>query len=166
MVRRHGWMLPAHYGDMEREYAALRGGAVVADRSHASRIMVTGTDAGEVLAATFAGHVDELEEGRAMRAVWLDGAGRIGDLALIARTGGIAYMVAGERSRRAHTLQRLDAARGGDWDVRVDDRTESTCLLSPPARGLPRSSHATSPMPDRAVAGARVGSLRVPASGR
>ncbi len=128
--RRHGWMLPAHYGDLAGEYTALREGAAVADRSHTSRFMVTGTDAGELLAATFAGHVAELEEGRAMRAVWLDGAGRIGDLALIARTGGFAYMLAGEPARRAETLQRLNDARGADWDVRVDDRTESTCLLS------------------------------------
>ncbi len=128
--RRHGWMVPAHYGDGEREYRALREGAAMADRSHMSRIMVTGTDARELLAATFAGHIDELDEGRAMRAVWLDGAGRIGDLALIARTGGIAYMVAGEPSRRMETLVRLTGAKGADWDVRVDDRTESTCLLA------------------------------------
>jgi aminomethyltransferase len=130
MARRHGWMLPAHYGDTGREYQALREQAAVADRSHHSRIMVTGTDAGELLAATFAGHLAELEEGRAMRAVWLDDAGRIGDLVLIARTGGIAYLVAGEPARRMETARQLEQAKGADWDVSIDDRTESTCLLA------------------------------------
>jgi aminomethyltransferase len=139
LARRHGWALPAHYGDLEREYRALREGAAVADRSHIGRLMVTGTDAGELLARTFASHVDELEEGRAVRSAWLDGRGRIGDLALIARTGGIAYMVEGEPSRRSETLERLREQEGEDWDVRLDDRTESTCLLSlagPAAAGV------------------------------
>ena len=130
LAKRHGWMLPAHYGDAGREYHALREQAAVADRSHRSRILVTGTDAAELLAATFAGHPDDLEEGRAMRAAWLDDPGRIGDLVLIARTGGIAYLVAGEPTRRMETVDRLNRARGADWDVRVDDRTESTCLLA------------------------------------
>ncbi|MEX0783143.1 MAG: glycine cleavage T C-terminal barrel domain-containing protein [Dehalococcoidia bacterium] len=130
VAKRHGWLLPVHYGDMEREYHALREQAAVADRSHRSRIMVTGTDAAELLGAAFAGHPGELEEGRARRAVWLDGEGRIGDLVLIARTGGIAYLVAGEPARRFETVAQLQGARGADWDVRIDDRTESTCLLS------------------------------------
>jgi glycine cleavage system aminomethyltransferase T len=65
-----------------------------------------------------------------MRAVRLDDAGKIRDLALVARTGGIAYLVAGEPEQRGETFERLQAAKGADWDVRVDDRTESTCLLS------------------------------------
>lgn len=129
-TKRHGWMLPAHYGDAEREYGALRERAAVADRSHGSRLMVTGTDAADLLAAAFPGPARELEEGRSARAVWLDGAGVIGDMVLVVRTGGIAYMVSGEPGRRAETLHRLDMARGSDWDVRLDDRTESTCLLA------------------------------------
>lgn len=130
LAKRHGWMLPTHYGDWTLEYTALREQAAVADRSHRSRIMVTGTDAAELLGVTFAGHAAEIEEGRAARAVWLDEAGRIGDVVLIARTGGIAYLVAGEPTRRFETVERLTGSRGADWDVRVDDRTESTCLLT------------------------------------
>jgi aminomethyltransferase len=126
---REGWSVPLEYGDWLAEHAALRGAAAAFDRSWRSRFMVTGTDALEVLKAAFAGHVDEVEEGRAMRTVALDAGGTIADLVLIVRTGGIAYLVSGEASRRAETFARLTVAAGGDWDVRVDDRTETTCAI-------------------------------------
>ena len=136
------WSLPAHFSGVEAEHAALRSSAVVFDRSGRSRFMVTGTDAGEVLAATFAGHVNELEEGRAMRTVALDEHGNIRDLVLIARTGGISYLVSGEPGQRMETLERLRDHVGPDFDVRIEDRTESTCLIGlagPAAAGTARA---------------------------
>jgi aminomethyltransferase len=127
---RRGWMLPAHYGDPAAEYAALREHAVILDRSARSRFIVSGTDAGVVLDAVFAGHIHDLEEGRALRTVALDEEGNIADLLLVARTGGIAYLVVGEPDRRFETKARLEGAVEADYDVRVDDRTESTCLIA------------------------------------
>ncbi len=124
-----GWSLPMHYGDPGAEHAALRSGAAILDRSARSRFLVTGTDALDVLRAVFAGHLEELEEGRAMRTVALDEAGNIRDLALIARTGGIAYLVTGEPAQRFETLARLESAVQADWDAVVGDRTETTCLI-------------------------------------
>lgn len=126
---RTGWSLPLHFGDSWAEHAALRGSAALLERSHRSRFLVSGTDAIDVLARVFAGHVRELEEGRAMRAAALDGTGHISDLALIARTSGISYLVAGEPPRREATAASLRAAIGPGFDARVDDRTETTCLL-------------------------------------
>jgi aminomethyltransferase len=137
-----GWSLPEDYGSPEQEYRALRAHAVVVDKSHRSRFMVTGTDAADVLGAVFAGRVIELEEGRAMRSVSLDERGNIRDLALIARTGGIAYLVNGESAPRLETRALLElAASAPEFDARVDDRTESTCLVSlvgPAAEGVAR----------------------------
>ncbi len=124
-----GWSLPMHYGDAAAEHAALREQAVVFDRSHRSRILVTGTDAQVVLDTVFEGHIGELEEGRAQRTVALDDKGHIRDLALVARTGGIAYLVSGEPGQRFETMERLAAAVGEDFDVRIEDRTETTCLI-------------------------------------
>lgn len=125
-----GWSLPAHYGDAPGEYAALRSDVVAADRSAASRVMVTGTDALDVLKATFAGHIEDLEEGRAIRAVRVDGHGLIRDVALVTRTGGIAYLVIGEPGQRQETVAALKRAMREDFDARVEDRTESTCLVA------------------------------------
>ena len=124
-----GWSLPMHFGDAAAEHAALRSAAVILDRSARSRFLVTGTDALDVLRAVFAGHVEELEEGRAMRTVALDEDGNIRDLVLIARTGGIAYLVTGEPTQRFETLRRLEGAIQADWDTEIGDRTETTCLI-------------------------------------
>jgi aminomethyltransferase len=126
---RSGWMQPARYSGLEAEHRAIRTVAAAFDRSARSRFLVSGTDAGELLAATFAGHVDELEEGRAMCTVRLDGSGEIRDLVLIARTGGIAYLVSGEPGQRHETAEALQSSRKPDFDVRIDERTESTCLV-------------------------------------
>ena len=74
---RTGWSVPLHYGNLLAEHAALRGHAVVFDRSQRSRFMLSGTDALDVLRGAFAGHVEELEEGRAMRTVSRNDRGEI-----------------------------------------------------------------------------------------
>ena len=126
---RGGWSMPEQYGAAAAEYSALRERVALIDRSSRSRFIVSGTDAAVVLERTFQGHVTELEEGRAMRTVALDTRGRIRDLALIARTGGIAYLVTGEPRQRWETLEGLTAALDADFDCRIDDRTESTCAI-------------------------------------
>lgn len=145
------WSAPLHYGDAGREYEALRRGAGVFDRSDRSRILVTGTDALDVLRATFAGHVEDLDEGRAMRTVSLDAAGNIADLVLVARTGGIAYLVTGEPGQRFDTLARLQGAIQADFDARVEDRTESTCMLglAGPGASQAASDHLSDALPAR-----------------
>ena len=124
-----GWQLPDHYGDVAAEYQQLRSHAVAYDRSDRTRLMVSGTDAGVVLGAVFGEAAAELQEGRALRAVALDSDGCIADLVLIARTGGIAYVVMGEPGRGAGTLTRLHSATGPGYDVLLEDRTATTCLI-------------------------------------
>jgi glycine cleavage system aminomethyltransferase T len=148
---RLGWSLPMHFGDPAREYAALRGHAAVFERSYRSRILVTGTDAQVVLDAAFEGHVHDLEEGRCLRTVALDEAGNVRDVVLVARTGGIAYVVSGEPTQRAETVARLQAQVGEDYDVRIDDRTESTCLIAVAGPATPEvvGQHLSEGLPPR-----------------
>ncbi len=151
-VAHAGWSLPASYqAGTLAEHTAIRTGAAVIDRSHRSRILVTGTDALVVLQAAFAGHIEDLEEGRSMRTARLDGEGRIRDLVLVARTGGISYLVTGEPSQRAETLAALQGAVGDGFEAQVDDRTETTCLISvsgPEAAKLV-SEHMADALPSR-----------------
>ncbi len=146
-----GWAVPARYGAAAAELDALRECAAVFDRSDRSRFLVTGTDAAELLATVFAGHVAELEEGRSMRAAWLREDGSIGDLALISRTAGIAYLVSGEPGQRESTYERLRAAAKEDFDVRIDDRTETTCLvvLAGPDAAQVANDHLSDALPAR-----------------
>lgn len=124
-----GWSLPLSYTGAVAESEQLRSAAVTFDRSNRSRILVTGTDALDVLRAAFAGHIEDLDEGRAMRSVSVGADGNISDLVLIARTGAIAYFVSGEPGRRFETLALLQESVQSDFDVRIEDRTETTCLV-------------------------------------
>jgi len=146
-----GWNVPLGYGNPELETTAIREGAGLFDRSYRSRLLVTGTDAGELLHSVFAGHVGELEEGRSMRSVWLREDGCIGDLALISRTAGIAYLVSGEASRRAATLARIEQGARPDFDVQIDDRTETTCMvgLAGPGAAQVANDHLSDALPAR-----------------
>ena len=148
---RGGWRLPETYGDGEDEYARLRAGAVAFDRSDRTRILVSGTDGAIALAAVFGEAAGELEEGRALRAAALDARGRIADLALIARTGGIAWVVMGEPGRGAATLAALEAAAGADHDVAIQDRTATTCLvgLAGPGAADAAARHVHEALPPR-----------------
>lgn len=134
-----GWSLPMAYRGVPAEHESIRRGCAALDRSYRSRILVTGPDAADVLKAVFAGHLEDLDEGRAMRTVRLDDSGQIRDLVLIVRTGGIAYLVIGEPSQRAGTLGALRGAIAADFEANVEDRTETTCLIGlagPAAAGV------------------------------
>lgn len=146
-----GWSTPAHYGDWLAEHRALRSDVAVADRSAGSRTMVTGTDALDTLRATFAGHLEDIEEGRSMRSVRLDAQGMIRDVVLVTRTGGIAYLVIGEPGQRAETVSALKRAIQPDFDARVEDRTESTCLvaIAGPGAGTFIQEHLADALPAR-----------------
>ncbi len=148
---RGGWRIPEEYGGREGEYARLRAHAVAFDRSDRTRLLVSGTDAALALAAVFGPTAGELEEGRATRAATLDGNGRIADLALIARTGGIAYIVMGEPGRGARTAAMLEAAVGERYDMRIEDRTATTCLvgIAGPAAATVAAQHINEALPPR-----------------
>lgn len=146
-----GWAVPATYGDPGLEYEALRSRAAVFDRSARSRILVTGTDAAELLGRVLAGHPEEIEEGRSRRTVALDADGSIRDLVLVSRTAGIAYFLSGEPGQRAEMVRRLHEAAPADFDVRIDDRTETTCLigLAGPEAAQAAAAHLSEALPGR-----------------
>ncbi len=126
---RDGWWLPAHYGDPVAEHRAIREAAAAMDRSFASRLLVTGKKSTELLRRVFGETIADIEESEATRAVTLDEQGAVRDFAVIARTGGASYLVMGEPGQRHETADRLRTATSAEWDARVDDRTETTCMV-------------------------------------
>ncbi len=148
---RRGWEVPLHYGDPGAEYAALREAAAAFDLSWRSRVMVTGPDAGEVVAAALVGRAGELEEGRAGRFALLDREGTIADLVLAARTGSAAFLLSGEPERRGVLAAALEAAVGEGYEVRIEDRTVTTCGvgLAGPGAAAAMAQHVAEALPGR-----------------
>lgn len=124
-----GWWLPAHYGDPLAEYGGIRGSAAAIDRSSTSRLLITGPDSGRLITRIFGDTVSELREAEVIRAVVVNDSGAVRDFVLVARTGANAFLVIGEPGQRGETVDRLRGGIPPDWDARVDDRTETTCLI-------------------------------------
>ncbi|HEY5475749.1 MAG TPA: glycine cleavage T C-terminal barrel domain-containing protein [Tepidiformaceae bacterium] len=146
-----GWSLPHDYGDAIAEYRAFRSSAAAVDRSFQSRLLVTGGESQALLVSVFGETIDELQEAEAIRTVALDNDGTVRDFAVVARTGAASFLIIGEPGQRQETARRLRDAILADWDVRVDDRTETTCLVGivGPEAAMVVSNHLSDGLPDR-----------------
>jgi folate-binding protein YgfZ len=78
MIEREGWILPASYGDLLREYAAVReGGAGLIDLSQRGRIRVNGSEATQFLNGLITNDVKALAQNQWMPAVFPTVQGRL-----------------------------------------------------------------------------------------
>lgn len=150
-VESAGWWLPAHYGDPIGEHRAIRESAAVIDGSSSSRLLVTGPGSGGLVQRVFGDTIVELHEAEAIRAVALDDQGLVRDFAVVARTGTNSYLVLGAPGQRSKTAGRLRAAASPEMDARVDDRTETTCMvgLVGPEAAAVMSKYLSDGLPER-----------------
>jgi folate-binding protein YgfZ len=72
-----GWILPAHYGDVAGEHAAIRTGAGVIDRSFVGKAIVTGRDRQAFLHAMLSNDIKGLSPGQGAPAAFLDAHGKV-----------------------------------------------------------------------------------------
>src|SRR5262245_66278133 len=77
---RDGWRLPLQYGDVGREYRALREGAGVVDRSMLGKVTVTGRDRQAFLQGMLTNDVKALGPGQGTEAAFLDAHGKVAAL--------------------------------------------------------------------------------------
>ena len=87
------------YGDPAAEYAALRSGAVLVDRSHRHRSRITGPRAAEMLTGLVTNDVTALAPGQGQYAAALTPKGKIvADLRILVRPEGVILMDTGARA--------------------------------------------------------------------
>ena len=129
MKERDGWSVPASFGDVLREYNAVRGrGAGLIDLSARGRIEVSGTEAVQFLNGLITNDVKTLEDNAWMAAVFPNVQGRILAAArVIRREGSFLFETEAATSEQImKTLGRFTLA--GDFHIR--DLTVETALLS------------------------------------
>lgn len=74
---REGWDVPVSYGDSAAEYAAVRRGAGLIDRSDQGALVITGRDHAAFLHAMLTNDVKSLAPGQGQRAALLDIHGKV-----------------------------------------------------------------------------------------
>src|SRR6185436_2079832 len=123
-----GWRVPANYGDVESEYAAVRNGAGLIDLSLRGRIRVTGSEAVLFLNGLVTNDMKTLDENRWMRAVFPNVQGRILAAVRIARTtdGFLIDTENATHDRALKTIERFTLA----GDFKVTDLSDSTTMLT------------------------------------
>ena len=81
------WELPVHYGDPEVEYQAGHRGSALRDVSHWGRLSFAGRDHRDFLHRMTTNHLNGLEAGAGLEAVFTDNRGRILELGTFYRAG-------------------------------------------------------------------------------
>jgi folate-binding protein YgfZ len=138
MIERDGWSVPQAYGDVGREYAAVRdGGAGLIDLSSRARILVSGTEAVQFLNGLITNDMKTLAVGSWMPAAFPNVQGRLIAGVRVIRlhdegTGKNAcptFLIdteAATHGRLLKTIERFTLA----GDFRVNDVTSQTAQLS------------------------------------
>jgi folate-binding protein YgfZ len=129
MTVRNGWMVPAHYGDVAREYAAVRSGSAgLIDLSSRGRIEVRGADAVSFLNGMITNDVKTLPDGAWFSAAFPTVLGRLVAVVRVLHTDK-SFLFDSEEittSKVFQSLSRFTAA----GDFKVTDLINQLALLS------------------------------------
>ena len=138
MTERDGWSVPASYGEVAQEYAAVReGSAGLIDLSSRGRLLVTGSEAVQFLNGLITNDMKTLEVGSWMLAAFPNVQGRLIASVRVMRLNDqgtdkkvcptfLIDTEAATHERVLKTIERFTLA----GDFRVSDLTNETALLS------------------------------------
>jgi aminomethyltransferase len=124
-----GWQMPVSYGSDLAEHHAVRNAAGMFDISHMAEIGVTGPQAIEFLEYALAGKMSNLALMQAKYSLLLDeNAGIIDDLIVYHNAEG-EYLIVANAGNHDPVVEAL-TARAAGFDVRVEDRSDTTALIA------------------------------------
>lgn len=126
---RNGVTLAAFYSDVAEEALAARFGCAFVDLSWHWRAEIIGARAGEFAARLFTRDVTALVPGQATEALWLDDAGLLRGLGIVARSGGSFLLQSATAD--AGWIARAAAL----FDVRLREATDGILALMGPMAG-------------------------------
>jgi aminomethyltransferase len=156
-----GWEVPLSYGDALGEVEAVRSRAGVFDVSHVGRIRIRGNGALDLLERICTHDVAHQEDDTAVRTLLCNERGGILADGLLVRTESF-WILTCSPCCREKVLEHL-AAQAADFDVKFDDQTTKTAMLTVAGPAAPEMLDAVLPikvasLPDGAV---KVGSLMI-----
>jgi folate-binding protein YgfZ len=124
------WSLPASYGDVAAEYAAVReGGAGLIDLSSRGRIEVRGSEAVQFLNGLITNDVKALNEGAWMRAAFPNVQGRLIGEARVLKLASDSFIFDTESASHERVLKTLERfTLAGDFHVK--DLSDELALVS------------------------------------
>ncbi len=123
-----GWELPASFGDVDAEFAALSQGVGLLDASHCGRIRATGPDVLDLLNRISTNEVGHLAPGHGAHTVLTTEKGRILDLIWVYNAGGHCLILTSPQTSH-RVIEWIDKYTIIE-DIELDDATHSTGMVS------------------------------------
>lgn len=126
-----GYAMPVQYASILDEHRTVRRAAGLFDLSHMGELWVTGDEAVDFLRYALVSDPGALELGQAQYSMLCTDDGGIIDDLICYRTDE-GYLVVCNASNRDAVVDQLAAlATRGDWDARLEDRSDATGLVAP-----------------------------------
>ncbi len=125
-----GWKLPADYGDIKAELAALHGNSAAFDLSAFGRISIGGAESGKLIEALLAGNTAGLVDSRCIWSLICHKTGRLADIVRVAQLDD-SYLVLTSpgKSHAIVEIAQMAASEFGLTKVKVADQTSHTGML-------------------------------------
>ncbi len=120
-----GYWAPADFGNLDREYFAIRNTASVFDLSPMTKYRITGPDAEAFLQRLMTRNIAKLKPGRVAYTIWCDDQGKVIDDGTLFRLGATEFRLCCQE----HQLFWLLASAAG-FDVHIHEETDEITGLS------------------------------------
>ncbi|HSV27460.1 MAG TPA: hypothetical protein VLH60_06160, partial [Sedimentisphaerales bacterium] len=125
-----GWRLPADYGNMADELAALHSRSAAFDLSAFGRIAVSGAESGRLMDVLLAGKTAGLTDSACIWSFICHKTGRLADIVRVAHLDDFYLVLTSPGKSRAITeLAQAAASEFGLTKVKVADQTNQTGML-------------------------------------
>jgi aminomethyltransferase len=126
-----GYAMPVQYASILDEHRTVRGAAGLFDLSHMGELQISGPEATAFLRYALVSDPVALELGQAQYSMACTDAGGIIDDLICYRTEE-GYLVVCNASNHDAVLGQLSAlVARGDWDAKLEDRSDATGLVAP-----------------------------------
>jgi aminomethyltransferase len=126
-----GYAMPVQYRSIIDEHRSVRSAAGLFDLSHMGELWVTGDEAVEFLRHALVSDPGALELGQAQYSMVCAEDGGIIDDLICYRTDDGYLVVCNASNREAVVSHLAGLVDRGDWDARLDDRSDATGLIAP-----------------------------------
>jgi aminomethyltransferase len=131
LVEFAGWEMPILYRGITEEHEQTRNSGSLFDVSHMGRLYLTGKDATKFLDRVLTRNVAEQKVGQSRYSLVCNEAGGVLDDVIVSRDER-HWLVVCNASNREHIVRHFESVRqeAGGYDVRLDDRTETTAMVA------------------------------------
>ena len=130
MVPFAGWEMPIQYEGIISEANAVRNSSGIFDVSHMGRVILSGSDASDLLDRVLSVQVSNMKIGQAKYSVICNQEGFIIDDCIVYRLGEELFLLIPNASNRASVLDWISKFVTANMNINISDITTDTAMIA------------------------------------